>query len=94
MRFLYVFALMFLATFGLAMLVRCFADALLRSAVKRFDVTVLEDDGIDEFVGYALHSPYIARINIIETPSGGGRAAVLAKKYDNVHVVTNREQRG
>lgn len=93
MRFLYVFVLMFLATFGLAMLIHLFSQALLKSAVRKIDVTIREEEGVEEFVEQARKAAFIGDINVIETENGGGRAVVLAKKYDNVHVVGKRGER-
>ena len=89
MKFLYVFLLMFLAIFGLAMLLHLFTKALLDGASRRFDVSVRDCDDIEEFVEQAGKSAFIGNINIIETDDTG-RAEALAEKYENVSV----EQQG
>lgn len=89
MEFIYVFILMFISTFGLAMLLRLLADALIKGACRRFDVYVREDENIEEFIRYARKAPFIGSIEVIEKQSGS-RAAELAEKYDNVFVAEKR----
>lgn len=70
MQFLYVFALMFISIFGLATLVHLLAKALLDGAARAFDVYVMDDENIEEFIDRAQRSPYIGKIYIISDKDG------------------------
>ena len=73
MEFLYVFALMFLSIFGLAMLIRLFFGA---------------EDGLDEFVRFAGKCSHIGKINIILSGGEPDNAArSLAKKFAEVNII-------
>lgn len=88
MEFLYVFALMFLSIFGLAMLLKLFFDALLRGSARRFDVYVRNDEGVEEFVRFARKCSHIENVNLIL--SGGecdDTALSLAEKFADVNII-------
>lgn len=70
MQFLYVFALMFISIFGLAVLIHLLAKALLDGASREFDVYVADDENIDEFLDNAECSPYIGRVYVINDKDG------------------------
>lgn len=70
MQFLYVFGLMFISIFGLAVLLHLLAKALLDGATREFDVYVRDDENIEEFIGRAGKAPFIGKIYIIADESG------------------------
>ncbi len=70
MQFLYVFALMFISIFGLAMLLHLLARALLDSAAREFDVYVGDDENIEEFLDMARRSPHIGKVYVINDKDG------------------------
>lgn len=70
MQFLYVFALMFLSIFGLAVLLHLLAKALLDGASREFDVYVGDDENIEEFLDKAERSPYIGKVYVINDKGG------------------------
>lgn len=65
MQFLYIFGLMFISIFGLAMLLHLLAKALLDGASREFDVYVRNDENIEEFIENAEKSPFIGKVYII-----------------------------
>ena len=69
MQFLYVFGLMFISIFGLAMLLHLFIKALLDGAAREFDVYVKNDENIEEFIENAEKSAFIGKIYIIADDS-------------------------
>ena len=69
MQFLYVFGLMFISIFGLAVLLHLFIKALLDGAAREFDVYVKNDENIEEFIENAEKSPFIGNIYIIADDS-------------------------
>lgn len=89
MNYIYVFLLMFFSIFGLAMLLELFARALLDSSFTAQDVYIRCGEDIEEFVRFARKSGHIRSINLIPTgTSADETAAELAKKYDDVHIVS------
>lgn len=70
MQFLYVFALMFLSIFGLAVLLHLLAKALLDGASREFDVYVGDDENIEEFLDKAERSSYIGKVYVINDKDG------------------------
>ncbi len=70
MQFLYVFALMFISIFGLAMLLHLLVKALLDGASREFDVYVGDDEDIEEFLDKAQRSPYIGKVYVINDKDG------------------------
>ncbi len=69
MQFLYVFGLIFLSVFGLAVLLHMLAKALFDGAARKFDVYVKDDENIDEFIENAKRSPFIGKVYIIADDS-------------------------
>jgi hypothetical protein len=96
MEYLYVFLLMFLGIFGLAMLIKLFADALMKSACRRFDVYVKSDEGLEEFVDYARKSEHIGEINLIVSNRAEQEktAKILEEKYADVHIANPMSRGG
>ncbi len=86
MEFVYVFVLMFVSIFGLAMLLRLLAEALLDSCCRRFTVIVREDENIEEFIRCARKAPFIGTIEIIRRRDGDSIAPALAEKYDEIRI--------
>lgn len=70
MQFLYVFGLMFISIFGLAMLLHLLAKALIDGATREFDVYVRDDENIEEFIGRAGKVPFIGNVYIIADEDG------------------------
>ena len=85
MQLLYVFGLMFLAIFGAAMLAEIFCKAIFRSSLRSFDIYVKPSEDLAEFIEHARKSEIIGEINIIDGEADE-QAALLAEKYDNVHL--------
>lgn len=70
MQFLYVFGLMFISIFGLAVLLHLLAKALLDGATREFDVYVKNDENIEEFIDRAGQAPFIGNVYIIADENG------------------------
>lgn len=77
MQFLYVFGLIFLSVFGLAVLLHMLAKALFDGASREFDVYVKDDENIDEFIENAKKSPFIGKIYIIADDSELSESSVI-----------------
>ncbi len=92
MQFLYVFSLMFLSIFGLAMLIRAAACALMSHGLRRHDVYVLSGEDIGGFVEQMRRSPLVARVVVISAGNEWDEEARrLAGKYGNVlYIKTER----
>lgn len=88
MQFLYVFSLMFISIFGLAMLIHLLIKALLDSSSREFEIYVKNDENIEEFLESAHKSPFIGRVYII-VDENGGLAERLSKKYSDVKIIGN-----
>lgn len=86
MQFLYVFALMFLGIFGLAVLVRLFVKALLDGASRKFEIYVRNDENIEELLVNLRKNPNIGRVCIIVSDNCGDLTE-LEQKYDDVKIV-------
>lgn len=86
MRFLYVFALMFLSVFGLVVLLKYLFCALLDGNTRRFDVFVRDEENIEEFLQNARKCSFIGRIIVI-TDKSGEELASLSEKYADVGFV-------
>lgn len=91
MQFLYVFALMFLSTFGLVMLVKLFAKALLDGSARKFEIYVRDDGNVEELLMNLRNNPNIGRVCIIEDCKSGDLTE-LEKKYDGVKIVEGLER--
>lgn len=94
MQFLYVFSLMFLSIFGLAVLMKLLAYALMSRGMRRHDVYVRSGEDIGGFVEHMRRSPGVSRVVIL---SSGGEydeeAQRLAQKYGNVYFIKDTTKR-
>ncbi len=90
MRFLYVFVLMFLSIFGLAVLLKVLFGALFDSSVHKLDIYVRDEEGIEEFLQNARKSAFIGRITVI-TDKKDGELEKLCEKYADVGFVGETE---
>ncbi len=90
MRFLYVFSLMFLSIFGLAVLIRLFVRALTDGASRKFEIYVRYDENIEELLANISRNPNIGRVYII-AGRDGGEAERAAGKYSDVKIVGDTE---
>lgn len=86
MQFLYVFALMFLSIFGLAVLVRLFTKALLDGSSRKFEIYVKSDENIEELLMNIDNNPNIGRVYIIVN-GGSGDLSELEEKYSDVKIM-------
>lgn len=66
MRWLYMFAVIFLMIFGMASLVHVLVRALLDGGSRKYDIYVKDDEFIDDFIENARKSSFIGRIYIIK----------------------------
>ena len=90
MRFLYVFALMFLSIFGLAVLLKILFGALLDSSTRKFRVYVHDEEGIEEFLDNARKAAFIDRVIVI-TDKKGDELRRLSEKYADVGFIGETE---
>ena len=85
MDFLYVFSLMFLLIFGLAVLVKLIALAVLSGGAKKHDVYVRSGEDIGAFVESMRANPHVRRVVILSAGSEWDKEAEqLAERYGNV----------
>lgn len=92
MQFLYVFALMFLSIFGLAVLVRLFTKALVDGSSRKFEIYVHSDENIEELLRNLDNNPNIGQVYVIVN---GCRDNIseLEDKFENVKIVEDKDQR-
>lgn len=93
-EFFYVFVLMFLAIFGLAMLIKALAWALLRQRGGRFEVSIRAGADAADFVEFARQTGQIKRVSIMLT--GGEydeQARLLARKYAQVVLCEKKQEK-
>lgn len=90
MRFLYVFVMMFLSIFGLAVLLKILFNALLDSGSRKFEVYVKDTGDIEEFIENARKSAFIGRVIVI-TDKNGEELRSLCEKYADVGFVNTTE---
>ena len=89
MQFLYVFSLMFLSIFGLAVLVKLAAYAVMTSGMRRHDVYVRSG-----FVEHVRRSPGVNRVVILSSgDENDEEARRLAQKYSNVYFINDTTKR-
>ncbi len=69
MRFVYVFALMFLAIFGLASLISALYRALVDGAARKFDVYVQKNEYLPELSESLKNNPNIGRVFVLSDNS-------------------------
>lgn len=86
MRFIYVFALMFLSIFGLAVLVKLFFGALADGASRKFEIYVRENDDIEELLRNLRRNPNIGRVCVVVNTEYSCLDE-LEDKYDDVKIV-------
>ena len=86
MQFLYVFSLMFLSIFGLAVLIHLLFRALLDGSSRKFEIYVREDENIEELLANLGKNPNIGRVCIIVNKDGGSLEG-LAEKYADVKII-------
>ncbi len=86
MRFLYVFVMMFLSIFGLAVLLKILFNALLDSGSRKFEVYIKDHGDIEEFLENARKSTFIGRVIVI-TDKSGAELQALCEKYADVGFV-------
>lgn len=91
MRFLYVFAMMFLSIFGMVVLLKILFGALLDGSSRKFEVYVRDQDDIEEFLENARKAAFIGRIIVI-TDKSGSELQLLAEKYADVGFVGKTER--
>lgn len=91
MQFLYVFTMMFLSIFGLAVLLKLLVGALLDGSQRRFEVYVRDQEDIEEFLENAKKSAFIGRIIVI-TDKTGGELRRISEKYADVGFVGSVER--
>ena len=87
MQFLYVFALMFLSIFGLAVLIHLLVRALTDGSSRKFDIYVREDENIEEFLENIGKNPNIGRVCVIVNKNNDGGLERLAEKYADVKII-------
>lgn len=93
MEFLYVFAIMFLMIFGLAVLVKLIAWAVLTRGAVKHDVFVRSGEDIDGFVESARRNPHVRRVVILAAGNEWDEdARRLAGKYGNVSFYNTTER--
>ncbi len=90
MRFLYIFAMMFLSIFGLIVLLKLLFSALLDGSSRRFEVFVKDQENIEEFLDSARKSAFIGRVIVI-TDKSGEQLRSLSEKYVDVGFVGETE---
>ena len=90
MQFLYVFALMFLSIFGLAVLVRLFTKALIDGSSRKFEIYVRNDDNIEELLKNLDNNPNIGQVYVIVNEFRGD-VSELEDKFENVKILEDKE---
>lgn len=90
MEFLYVFALMFLSIFGLAVLVRLFTKALIDGSSRKFEIYVHSDENIEELLKNLDNNPNIGQVYVIVNEYRGD-ISELEDKFENVKVLEDKE---
>lgn len=90
MQFLYVFLLMFLSIFGLAMLIKSAAESFLAGCVREHDIYVRSCEGIGDFVIFARRCPHIGRVIILAAGNEwDAEAKRLSGRYSGVLFIEN-----
>lgn len=86
MQFLYVFSLMFLSIFGLAVLIHSLFKALSDSSSRKFEIYVKQDENIVELLENLGKNPNIGRVCVIVNKDSRGMEK-LTEKYADVIIV-------
>ena len=89
MQFLYVFSLMFLSIFGLAVLIHLLFKALMDGSSRKFEIYVREDENIEELLANIGKNPNIGRVCVIVNNDDRGLER-LADKYADVKIVDGK----
>ena len=89
MEFLYVFALMFLSIFGLAVLIHLLFRALTEGASRKFEIYVRDDENIEELLANLGRNPNIGRVCVIVNKYDRSLER-LAEKYADVKIVGDK----
>lgn len=93
MEFLYVFSIMFLLIFGLTVLVKLIAWAVLTRCSVKHDVFVRSGEDLDGFVASVRRDPHVRRVVILSAGNEWDEDAVrLAEKYGNVSFYNTMER--
>lgn len=89
MEYAYIFSVIFLSMFGLAMLLGVLFKTLLAGSRSMFDITVdigSDISGADEFVRFARKSGCAGVITLIVNEDSEKGAEIIARKYEAVRV--------
>ena len=89
MEYAYIFSVIFLSMFGLAMLLGVLFKTLLAGSRSMFDITVdigSDISGADEFVRFARKSGFAGVITLIVNEDSEKGAEIIARKYEAVRV--------
>lgn len=93
MEFLYVFLLMFLLIFGLAVLVKLIAWAVLSGGAVKHDVFVRSGEDLEGFVSSVRKDPHVRRVVILAAGNKWDEDAKrLAERYGNVSFYNTTER--
>ena len=86
MQFVYVFSLMFISIFGLAVLLHLIWSALVDGATRKFEIYVRNDENIEELLENIGKNPNIGRVCII-TDRVDDDILRLSEKYEDVKII-------
>ena len=86
MQFLYVFSLMFLSIFGLAVLIHSLFRALMDGSSRKFEIYIRDNENIEEFLANIEKNPNIGRVCVIVDKNAEGIER-LAEKYSDVKII-------
>lgn len=93
MQFLYVFSLIFLSVFGLAVLILLGVRAFLHHGAHRHDVYVRSGEDIGGLVESVRRSPYVGRVIILSAGNDWDEEAErVSQRYTNVFFLTKTER--
>lgn len=92
MQFLYVFTLMFISIFGMAVLVRLIANALSVGSCKKIELYAADDDeNIDKLLADLGKDPRVDRVCVILNKDSGSLER-LSEKYGEIRFVGDPER--
>lgn len=90
MRFLYVFALIFISVFGMAALVHVLYRALFESSVRKFEIYVKNNEYITELLENLRSNPNIGKVFVIADSTDEKTRALFAR-YPDVEIIGESE---
>ena len=90
MEFLYVFSIMFLLIFGLTVLVKLIAWAVLTRCSVKHDVFVRSGEDLDGFVASVRRDPHVRRVVILSAGNGTRTQCGLPKSTATSAFTTQR----